>query len=176
MIVLVTGIDDSGRDEIVDMVLQTHKAVMPPAVQVKLADSLPDVSNERSLSKLAAMRDNAASKLEKSVIGLLRKGGNIVVTGCATKATNHGYLPVLTEDFVDKLNQDLIIMMELMPQHVQSYMEHEHVDWLHQRVERHMTSIFSMRTGAPLKVIKVRSGRVKESMKEAFDSMRAAME
>jgi adenylate kinase len=175
MIILVTGLDDSGRDDIVGMVLQSHKGLMPLVSHVRLSDFLPDLGDERSLARLTAIRDNSVSKLEKSVISLLKKGGNIVISGCATKGTIHGYMPVMTEDFTERMKPDLIIFMEVLPHHADAYMEHEHIDWLHQSVEKHITSVFSLNTGAPLRVIKVRPGKIKDAMREALDAMRAAM-
>lgn len=175
MIILVTGLDDSGRDEIAEMVLQSYKNMLPANTLLKAADIMPDFSSERSLGRLSKMRGNALGKLEKAVVSSLKKGANIVMAAGLTAKTAHGYMPVITEDLADTIKPDVIIFMEILPRRVEAYMEHEHIEWAHQRFERQMATVFSMRTGAPLKIIKVRSGRVKDALKDVADAFRAAM-
>lgn len=176
MIVLVTGLDDSGRDEIIEMVLQGYKNMLPANTLIKASDFIPDVGSERSLAKLSKMRDNSLNKLEKTVVSSLKMGANIVLAAGLSIKTVHGLMPVITEDIVETIKPDIIVFMEILPHRVEAYMEHEHVDWTHQRFERQMASLFSMNAGAPLKIIKVRPGRVKDALKEAADTLRAAME
>ena len=176
MIVLVAGLDDSGRDELAEMVLQGYKNIMPACTLVKAADFLPDLGSERSLDKLSRIRDNSLVKLEKTLVAGLKKGSNIVLAAGLTKKTIHGYMPAVTKDLVDTIKPDLLVLMEIIPHRVESYMEHEHIDWTHQRFEMQMAGLFSLRSGSPLKIIKVRSGRVKDALKETADALRAAME
>ena len=176
MIVLVAGLDDSGRDEIIEMVLQSYKNMLPANMLIKALDFIPDIGSERSLAKLSKTRDNALVRLEKAVVSSLKEGTNIVLAAGLSRKAIHGYMPVITEDLVDTIKPDIIIFMEILPHRVEAYMEHEHIDWTHQRFERQMASLFSMRTGAPLKIIKVRPGRVKDALKEAADTLRAVME
>ncbi|MBM3304230.1 MAG: hypothetical protein FJY76_03965 [Candidatus Aenigmarchaeota archaeon] len=177
MIVLVAGIDDSGRDEITEMVLQGYKTMMPANTLVKAADFIPDISSERDIGRLSRMRDNALVKLEKAVVSSLKKkSGNIILAAGLTRKTLHGYMPVMTDDIVDTIKPDLIILMEILPRRADAYMEHEHVDWGHQRFERQAAGLFSLRSGAPLRVVRVRSGRVRDALKETADALRAAME
>jgi adenylate kinase len=122
------------------------------------------------------MRDHALEKLQNSLVLSLKKNGNIVLAGGLTVSTKYGYMPLITKSFIDTIKPDVIVIMEVVPRRIQAYMEHEHVNWQHQRVERHMASIFCLRTGAPLKFIKVRSGDVKDALKETADIFRAAME
>ncbi len=175
MIILVTGLDESGRDEIIEMVLQGCKNMLPHVTLIKASEFMPDIESERSITRLAAMRENALAKLEKTVVSSLKGGGNIVLTGGATKSTKHGYMPLITEDFIEKIKPDLIILMEVVPHRIESYMEHEHMDWQQQKMERYMASMFSLRTGALLRVIRVKSGKVKDAIKESADALRAAM-
>lgn len=176
MIILVVGIDDSGRDDIAEMVLQSYKKIMPKSTLLKAADFLPDFSPERSLARLSRMRDTGIAKLEKSLVSLLKSGGNIVLSSSLSRSTKHGYLPVITEGFIEAIKPDALILLEVVPRRVESYMEHEHIDWMHQRVERHMASIFCARSGAPLKIIKVRHWKVSEALKDVAEALRAAME
>lgn len=177
MIVLVAGIDDSGRDEIVEMVLQSYKNMMPANTLVKASAFIPDLGSERDLGKLSKMRDNALVKLEKAVVSSLKnKSGNIILAAGLTRKTIHGFMPVITEDIVDTIKPDLIIFMEILPARADAYMEHEHIDWAHQRFERQMAGLFSLRASSPLRVVKVRPGRVRDALKDAADALRAAME
>jgi adenylate kinase len=176
MIILVAGLDDSGRDEIVEMVLQSYKKMMPVNTLVKAADFIPDVSAERGLDRLSKMRDNSLIKLERTLVSALKNGSNIVLAAGLTRKTVHGYMPVVTRDLVDTIKPDLIVLMEILPRRADDYMEHEHIDWTHQRFERQTAGMFSVRTGAPLRIIKVRPGKVKDALKEAADALRAAMD
>jgi adenylate kinase len=175
MIILVSGIDDSGRDEIIELVTAHYKSLLPRCKLIKANDFLPDFSTERSVKKLASMRDNSTAKMQSSVIAALKKGANVIVSSSLTKTTIHGYLPVITEEFVDSLKPDFILFMEIVPGHAQAYMEHEHIDWSHQRMERHFASLFSLRTGALLRVLRIRPGNVKGAIKECADALRAGM-
>jgi adenylate kinase len=176
MIVLVTGIDDSGRDDVIETVLKSYKNIMPANTLIKASDFIPDISAERSISRLEKIRDNGLAALEKTFVAALKKGGNIVVSSGITRSVPQGYMPVLTKDMADTIKPDLMIFMEVVPQNVQAYMQHEHVDWSHQRFERQLAGLFSLQTGSVMKVVKIKSGQVKEALKETADALRAAME
>jgi adenylate kinase len=175
--IFVAGSQESGKDEIMDMILGGYKKMLPAFRYIKF-DSImtKPPAMERDMSRIKAFCRNFRTKLEKALVQELKKGGNLIVNGFFTIKTEQGYVPLLPDDFFEAFRPDLLILIEVLPSRPETYMmQTEHMDWLQQEINRDYMSLYSAKSGAMLKVVNVRLGNIKGALKETADVIRFAM-
>ncbi len=175
--IFVTGNPESGKDEILDMVLRGYKKMLPRFRYIKFDELMPKLPKmERDIDKIKKFCKNFYSKLERKLVQELKKDGNLIVNGYFTIKTEHGYIPILPNAFFETFKPDVIILVEVLPSRPETYMmETEHMDWLRQEINRDYASLYSAKSGAMVKVVKVKLGSIGGALRETSDVIRFAL-
>jgi len=177
MLIFVSGNPESGKNEILNMVLQGYKKMLPKFRYVKFDDIIPKPPKmERDIDNIKKFCKNFYSKLEKILIRELKKGSNLIINGYFTIKTEQGYIPILPDNFFESFKPDVLILIEVLPSRPETYMmETEHMDWLQQEINRDYVSFYSAKSGAMVKVIKVKLGNIGGAIRETAGVIRFAL-
>lgn len=181
--IFVTGIEESGKEVILDMVLQSSKKLLPKFRYIKFSEfGVKDIKDTLSsdINKIKKMRNNLNKKLEKIVNEELKKAkSNIIINGYFTLKTQRGYLPAVSAGFFKLLNPDVLINIEfdtnvdkIHIKHVVKNIGNINTIREYQEINRKYAILYSALTGAPVETIKVKYGNVKKALRETGDIIR----
>lgn len=175
--IFVAGNPESGKDEILDMVLRGYKKVLPEFRYIKFDELMPKPPKmERDIDNIRKFCRNFYDKLEKKLTRELKKKGNLIVNGYFTIKTEHGYIPILSDGFFEAFKPDVLVLVEVLPSRPETYMmETEHMDWLRQEINRDYASLYSAKSGAIIKVVRVKLGNIGGAIRETADIIRFAL-
>jgi adenylate kinase len=171
--VFVTGIPESGKDELLELVLKGSKRILPPFKCIKFEDILnfKQLGGKKSIGEMEKVRARFYQELEKQVGEAIKRNYNIILSGCFTIMTENGYVPVVSKEFFDIFRPDVIVMVEAYPK-VQR-LDYEYAS--QQDINRGYASHYSSISGALLKTIKVQQGEIKETIKELMSIIKFAL-
>jgi adenylate kinase len=196
-LILVTGLEDSGKDTILDMVLQGSKQTLPDFDHIKfdelifkktksvssrfghsaLAESM-DFS--KNIDQIIKTRQDIYSKLEKNIKANIEAKKSVILNGYFTMKTRRGFVPIISEQFFKTFKPDMIVLMEADasiknghivkkgPDHIESVK-------LQQEINRNYASLYASTTDAVLVIIKVSHGDVKSAIRELRSCLTFAM-
>ncbi len=123
-IIFVTGIQESGKDEIVDMVLTCSRKNLPPFDYFRFDDLIPQESNSTDgvvdlwsfsnrIKHMHNVQRDFSTKLKKKVDHLKLTGNHIIVNGYFTLKTPGGYLPIISKGSDGFFKPDVIVVMDI---------------------------------------------------------------
>lgn len=182
--ILVTGIEESGKDVILDMILQGSKKLLPKFRYIKFSDlGVGFIEGSSDINKKKKLWDNLNKKLENVVKEELKKKGNIIINGCFTLKTSRGYLPVISADFFKLLKPDVLITIEFDTDidkiHIKPVAKNiGNINSIkeYQSVNRKYAVFYSALTGTPTEIIKVKYGNIKRALRDTKDIVKMYLE
>lgn len=173
--ILVTGIEESGKDTILDLVLKGSKKMLPKFRYLKFGKILKMAGT----AEMKNLQNNLIEKIKRSI----RKDYNTIINGDFTVKTSHGFLPLITKDFFMTVNPDVSILLEFETNLKDIYLRHEikHLDVdlesirEQQFINKHHAIACSHATGALLKIIRVEHGNVKKAIREVSETIKFSL-
>ena len=160
-IIFVTGMEETGMDTIIDMVLKGSRKKMSNPKHIRFKGVIPETSARGATDAAKKAAEKFRSTVEKDVSNSLKAGMNVVVEGPLTLKTAMGYIPLVPRDFFESFSPDVIILFELPPNSPAG------IDWKQQEINRAYASMYASLTGAALKVIEVGRDRVKDAIRDS---------
>lgn len=171
--VLVTGLEEIDKKAVVEFVLRGFRDSGFTSVSLEDIPEAAGVQALESFDEIKKTQSRFYTKLEKNVISAMRKGkGNVILSGCITKKTKHGYMPLITDDFFDTFKPDVIISMELDPRTITRDPKKLEDIKNHQDLNRHYNVLFSSKCGSMLRVINVDLGNITKAVREISEIIR----
>ncbi len=164
-LIFVTGLEDVDKQTIVDLALQ--RAGKKRDFEIIDFDKLGDTGELKEITDLEAIR-HALSKfygeVEKVMITRMKETTNLVVSGCLTFETVHGYLRALPDEFFTSFKPDNMVILE---KETRDEKANEH-----QRINRYYGVVFSSLCGAALRIIRFREDRTLKAVEELSKVMK----
>jgi adenylate kinase len=187
--ILVTGIRESGKDEIIDMVLTGSRKNLPPFDYFKFNDLLPHGSGDSHGFDLWSFNDRIQrmhniqrdfhTKLKKKIDHMKLSENHIIVNGCFTVKTSGGYLPLISKGSEKFFKPDLIVVLEVELKNpvMIKKLGKEKVEELkyEQRLNLKYATNYSVLTSSAINVVRVEYGNVKEALKDMNDIVTLAL-
>ena len=123
-LILVTGIPESGRDSIVDMVVKGFKKNLPSFEYIEfdvLFNGNVDIRKEKlelwsfkdKVKHIHKTQKNFHNNLKESIRALKMSKEPIIVNGYFTLKTARGYVPLLSKTDTRFFKPDVIVMIDL---------------------------------------------------------------
>jgi adenylate kinase len=189
-LILVAGIPESGKDTLLEMVLEGSRKNLPPFRLLKFDDLISyDVNKESkeldmwSFSERTKQIKNIQSgfhkKLRSSIDMLDRTEKNIIVDGYFTFRTHEGFVPLLYSQSARSFYPDMIIIAELglkSPELLRK-LGRERVRQLryHQDINLNYATNYSSLTRSPINIVRIEYGNVKEALRDMTDLITLAL-
>lgn len=187
--ILVTGIQESGKDEIIDMVLTGSRKNLPAFDYFRFDDLLPrspgsshgfDLwSFSDRIQRMHKIQRDFHTKLKKKTDNLKLSGNHIIANGCFTVKTSGGYLPLISKGSERFFKPDMIVVLdvELKNPVMVRKLGKERVEELkyEQRLNLKYATNYSALTGSAINVVRVEYGNVKEALKDMTDAVTLAL-
>jgi adenylate kinase len=173
--VFVAGVPESGRNDILKLVLKNEKKRLPvfsvvdfDELVVKGLDLKKRVEIDLSAmlgnaKVVKAFQDRFGKALEKVMARKVRSGKNLVINGYFTVETPEGEIPLVPEDFFRTFKLNMIINMELVGG--------ERDLTVCQDINRNHAASISSVSGAELKTILVERGNYRDAINDLTDSL-----
>ncbi|GEM_PF-1189628 len=181
--VLITGLKETGKDTIIKLVLDGSKKILPKFKYINFKSIVREKWFEENIDKMEKAKERFYKDLEKAVGDAFKEGKHVIVNGYFTVKTGHGYLPVISEDFFDTFNPDILILIEAEKPKMKGDMIYgaklkslNDADWFQQEINRVYASFYSAVSGALLKIVTVKPGNVKSVIKEINELMRYSLD
>ena len=196
-LILIAGVEDSGKDTILEMVLQGSKKKLPKFDYVKFDDLVfkkprsvssrfghralaESIEFSENIDQIIKARQDIYTKLEKKVKVNLKAKKFVVVNGYFTMKTLRGYVPIISEQFFKTFKPEMIILMEADASARNRSMLKRGLDYieatrLQQEINRNYASLYASSTDAVLRIIKVRHGDIKTAITQLRDTLSFAM-
>jgi len=181
--IFVSGIKESSKDQILDLVLTGSKKILPnfSFIDMKhiIKDAVPKKRGEIKKTKSFddfPMEDMIKIKdsINKEISIVLSKTAkkHVIVSGYFTLRTKAGYAPLFTEDVMKKFKPDVIINLELNihPHDIQKHPENLRL-LRHQHANRMIAFSHSTATGCIVKTIMVQQNNIKQAIKDLTSSI-----
>ncbi|MFH1978043.1 MAG: AAA family ATPase [Candidatus Aenigmatarchaeota archaeon] len=180
MKILITGTRESGKDAILDLVLEGSRKLLPRFEYSRFHDIMKkSLPKERDVIRKATSFDNFNAKqisdiksnFEKNAIAeftRLAKSQNLIISGYFTIRAKQGYIPLISEKFFKKFSPDVIINLEMRAPDKPKPKDMPEIAGIlkHQETNRIMAVSLATLTGTTVKTIKVRHGNIKYALKE----------
>ncbi len=196
-LILVTGVEDSGKDTILEMVLKGSDNTLPKFDYIKFDDLVfknPKAVSSRfghralaesmefseNIDQIISARQEIYKKLEKKINSNLKENTFVIVNGYFTMKTLRGYVPVISEQFFRAFKPEMIVLMEADISPTNGHLlksGHDHMDavMLQQEINRNYASLYASATDAVLRIIKVKHCGVKDAIRDLREALRFAM-
>jgi len=196
-LILVTGVEDSGKDTILEMVLQGSKNRLPDFDYVKFDDlvfkkakSVSSRFGHRALAEsmefsenidqIIKTRQEIYTKLEKKVKTDVKTNMFVIINGYFTMKTLRGHVPIISEQFFRAFRPELIVLMEADVSDRNRHLlkkgsDHMESVKLQQEINRNYASLYASATDAVLKIIRVKHGDIKSAIVDLRDVLKFAM-
>ncbi len=177
---LVIGIPGVGKTTVLNKAkekLPNYKVLNFGTQMLKTAKKQGTVEDRDQLRKLPA---NQTKKLQEKTAKKLNKKENILIDTHLAVETPKGILPGMPKWILNKLNIDRIILIESKPQNINKRREkdqsRERSDFKlppkeHQELNRHYAATASTLTGALVKIIKNKQGKINKAAKQLAETM-----
>lgn len=190
-LILVTGIPESGRDSIVEMVTTGSKKNLPPFEYLNFDSILPvDIDKQdeeidlwsfsKKIRHVHKIQGDFHKKLKANINFLKSKGEHIIVNGYFTIKTPSGYMPLLSKESVRFFKPDVIVMIDLdleSPLLIKK-IGREKVRKLkyHQDINLNYAMGYSTLSRSAINVVRVEYGNVKGALREMADILTMALQ
>mgnify|MGYP000356637450 CR=1 FL=1 len=116
---LVTGVEESNRDEITGLALRGVKKSLPNFRYLRFSDimNIPEgtscLSGDETIDDIHKIREKFRRRLKKMLVSEMKKGTNVIVSTYLTLNTRYGYLPLLSCEFFSVFRPDMLVLMEV---------------------------------------------------------------
>ena len=180
-IVFIAGLQETGKNEIVGMVLKNMRSILPEINLIDFDDILAesmqidktpgelDITLFNDMKNIRKIQKNFSRLLEKKMVGKVRTGRHLVVNGYFTLHTPEGEMPLVSETFFDTYRPEAIINIEL--ELIKGDPDAKRIVTI-QDINRNHASNFSAVSGADLKIIKVRKNNFRPAINEIVKTMK----
>lgn len=174
-IVMVTGIQETDKDTIIDLALSRSKKMLPNFSRVDFSAGVKAVEDkiEESMDMVREELESTYDSLQKSMIEKMKgEGGHIVLNIQLAAKTMHGYVPLVPAALFKNFRPDVIVLMESDPREVAKTEEDIKEVRERQEINRHYATVYSMMYGAVLKILQVRKGSVTAAVNGLIETMK----
>lgn len=189
-VILVTGISDSGKDSILEMVLTGSEKNLPDFEYMdfdslfthdvdKDSEEIDLWSFDRRIEHMHRIQKDFHTNLRKKTEQLSKTGNHIIVNGYFTLKTPGGFLPTLTDESVKFFKPDVIIVISVDldgPELLKKFGK-EKIRELkdHQEMNLKYAVTYSEMCRSSISVINVEYGNLKEALRETIDAIMLAV-
>ncbi len=183
-LILVTGIPESGRDSIIDMVITGSKKNLPSFEYLKFdnilsmdvdkkAEELDLWSFSKRIRHIHKIQKEFHTSLRTNIKALRSKKNHIIVNGYFTLKTPSGYMPLLSKTDIRFFKPDVIVIVDMdfeSPVLIKK-LGKEKVRKLkyHQDINLNYAMGYSTLTKSVVNVVRVEYGNLKDALKEMVD-------
>ncbi|RLI98567.1 MAG: hypothetical protein DRO99_00430 [Candidatus Aenigmatarchaeota archaeon] len=169
-IIFITGLEETGRDTIVEMTIGGSKNSLMDFKHVSFEKlGISGLKDELS-DTVRKARDGFYKNVEREVSDALRSGLSVIVEGPITMKTENGYLPLVPKEFFEAFSPDVIMLFETPHERGNS-----RIDWKQQHINRAYAAMYASLGGSLLKIIEVSKGEVKDALRECKEVMSSVM-
>lgn len=187
-VALVTGVHNSGKSEILKLVMRQYSA-STIRVEYMTFDDIIKAALKKADLLLSMNKINHGHMrmiqrhLRKEIPRKMARRKNALISGYLTMRTHHGYVPLLDSSAVNLINPDVIILIELETNPENLYVRHlmgKHPGMVekirhHQYINRQYATIYSSMSGAVVKTITVEHDNIKKAVDETAEAVRYFM-
>lgn len=190
-LILVTGIPESGRDSIIDMVITGSKRNLPSFEYLRFDDILSmDVdkkseeldlwSFKKRIHHIHKVQKDFHTNLRESIKSMKSKRDHAIVNGYFTLKTPNGYMPLLSKTDTRFFKPDIIVVidMDLGSPTLIKRLGKEKIKKLkyHQDINLNYAMGYSTLTRSAINLVRVEYGNVKCALKEMIDIVTLALQ
>ena len=181
MIAIIAGIPGAGKTTVMNEVLKKREYKV-----VNYGDEIFKIAKERKLvehrDELRKLPYEMQREMQIEAAKRIAKLGNAIVDTHCTIKTPFGYLPGLPYDVLSILKPSRIILIEANPEEIMErrkkdaeirIRDEESIESMeeHQLMNRIAGMSYAVLTGATLKIIKNRQGRLEEAAEEMIKAL-----
>ena len=164
-IVFVTGLQESGMDTVMDMVLEGSRNSLEKLKHIRFSNLGLGRLGESPARDIRKARDLFYKSVERQVSDALKSGMSVVLEGPLTLKTGNGYLPLVPSEFFESFAPEAIMLFEVQADKGQE------ADMTQQQINRAYAAMHASLSGCSLKLVQIAKGRVKDSIKESTEVM-----
>jgi len=187
--ILATGIEESGKDSILDMVLNGFKGDLLDFSYLKFDKIIKNLILKQKITNLNSLKIEEFKKLQSSVNSEMervlqremKRNANIIINTGLVLKTVRGYFPLLTPEIFNTAKPDIIMLFEIATDkdHISYIIQKEKYDMEdvldRQIINKRYALNYSSSLGCLLKVIKIEFGNLRAAIKETKDFIEYVM-
>ena len=181
MIVIVAGIPGAGKTTVMNEVLKKRSIKV-----INYGDEIFKIAKEKGLAshrdELRKLPYETQRKMQIEAARNIAKLRNVIIDTHCTIKTPFGYLPGLPYDVLNILKPSRIILIEAFPEEIMERRnkdaeirerDKESIESMeeHQLMNRIAAMGYAILTGATVKIIKNRQGRLQEAAEEMIEAL-----
>ena len=163
-IVLIAGLQESSKDTILEVLLEDRS--VPDFEHITLEGI---ESHQKDMKKFL---QDSCRNIERSVIESLKARKNVIINVPFTIETKQGYVPVLSGEFFGVVKPDVLILIEDVPD-IRLPKEKRKGMQVQQELDKKCATQYSSDAKSPLKMIRIKPGGMKESIREIKDVIKS---
>ncbi len=188
--IFVTGIQESGKDDIVKMVLTGSRRNLPSFDYFRFDDLIPHGTNSADgiidlwsfsnrIKHMHNVQRNFHTKLRKKVDHLKLTGNHIIVNGYFALNTNGGYLPILSKGSEKFFKPDMIVVLDVdldSPNMIKKLGKEKIMELKYQQdINLKCAANYATLTKSAVNIVRVEYGNVKDALKDMTDAITLAL-
>ncbi len=177
--VLVVGDSESGKDDIIEFILNRGKDVLPDYGYLKFDEYLiKGIYNayDKNLKDVKKFQIDFQKKVTKRFEELSKKHENIIINAHFFARVRHGYISLINHEMFNTFKPDTIIILELHPKPPDpkfGFIKKRKVDVAALKIEQDIIRCFAIKyaasSNALLRVVQVKEDNVNRAFNEVMD-------
>ena len=165
-LVFVSGTSDIDKATLIDLALQRsgRRGEFTLIDFDKIHDTQGDIEEAEDTETARRILATFYDRVEKTMIARLKEHrGDMVLNGCLTFVTRHGYMRALPDEFFRGFKPDSIVILEKSDDMLQKA---DAKTAEHQRINRYYGTIYSSIAGSALKIIEFNEKKMIDAVLE----------
>ncbi len=173
-LVFFVGIDETERGSIVEMVAKNYRDSAPGFKLIKI-ESMPNM-DDINMAKMSEKKKMFLQKIEKSI--QISGGRNVVLSGQLVHRIKDGYLPLLSEEFIEKIKPDFFVFFYVDTDSLKTLGGKLNISDVKRRQDMNWECMksYCLRMGVPMKMVKVTHGDIKSVIASTYQILKSAFE
>jgi len=181
--ILVVGDRESGKDDLLEFVLDRGKKVLPKFGYLRFDDFLvKDVyrTYNKNLKGIRKFQVDFQKKVTKAFEEMKKEHNNIIINGHFFAELRHGFMPLMSQELFKVFKPDALIIIELYPQKVdprfKMFKKRDPINIrnlrLQQDITRKFATMYISSGDVMLRVVQVNKDDVKQAFTEVMETVK----
>lgn len=179
--ILVVGDTESGKDDLLEFVLDRGRDILPKFGYLRFDDFLIKDhfrSYDKNLDQIRAFQKDFQENIKKKFSELKKSNENLIINAHFFARMKHGFISLMSAKLYNTFKPDAVIIIELYPKKLDprfKFMLKKDNPLqirnlrLEQDIIRKFATMFTSSTDSMLKVVQVDKDEVKEAFDEIMD-------
>lgn len=171
--IFFSGVEETEKEGIIKILMETRPD-LPNFKYIKLR-AIPKYSDEVDIGTFIKNINIFCEKVKKSVDTAMKQKKHVILSGQPVHKIPGGHVPLLTAERFASLMPDVLVFFKVVPKSLIFKKTDLKKVLLEQDLNWDYIKIYSLITGAPLKVISVEHGNIKEAINETYKLLKSIL-